>query len=71
MVQDFSLRLLYLFSNSFQFKFFIYFLYIHIYIFYIFFVLVVPYSALTDYDRSVVLTLDDRPDPQLWGQVYS
>ena len=27
----------------------------------------VPYSALTDYDRSVVLTLDDRPDPQLWG----
>ena len=27
----------------------------------------VPHSALTDYDRSVVLTLDDRPDPQLWG----
>ena len=33
----FSLRLLCLFSNSFQFKFFIYSLYIHIYIFYIFF----------------------------------
>ena len=26
----------------------------------------VPYSALTDYDRSVVLVLDDRPDPHLW-----
>ena len=36
-VQGFSLRLLCLFSNSFQFKFFIYSLYIHIYIFYIFF----------------------------------
>ena len=33
----FALRLLCLFSNSFQFKFFIYSLYIHIYIFYIFF----------------------------------
>ena len=31
----------------------------------------VPYSALTDYDRSVVLTLDDRPDPQLWGHCRS
>ena len=31
----------------------------------------VPYSALTDYDRSVVLTLDDRPDPQLWGHSRS
>ena len=30
-----------------------------------------PYSALTDYDRSVVLTLDDRPDPQLWGHCRS
>ena len=71
-VQGFSLRLLCLFSNSFQFKFFIYSLYIHIYIFYIFFILlVVPYSALTDYDRSVVLTLDDRPDPQLWGHCRS
>ena len=30
----------------------------------------VPYSALTDYDRSVVLVLDDRPDPQLWGHLY-
>ena len=28
--------------------------------------LVVPYSALTVCDRSVVLILDDRPDPQLW-----
>ena len=36
-VQGFSMRLLCLFSNSFQFKFFIYSLYIHIYIFYIFF----------------------------------
>ena len=36
-VKGFSLRLLCLFSNSFQFKFFIYSLYIHIYIFYIFF----------------------------------
>ena len=36
-VQGFSLRLVCLFSNSFQFKFFIYSLYIHIYIFYIFF----------------------------------
>ena len=71
-VQGFSLRLLCLFSNIFLFKFFIYSLYIHIYIFYIFFiVLVVPYSALTDYDRSVVLTLDDRPDPQLWGHCRS
>ena len=31
----------------------------------------VPYSALTDYDRSVVLTLDDRPDTQLWGHCRS
>ena len=31
----------------------------------------VPYSALTDYDRSVVLVLDDRPDPQLWGHCRS
>ena len=31
----------------------------------------VPYSALTDYDRSVVITLDDRPDPQLWGHCRS
>ena len=38
---------------------------------YFFIVLVVPYSALTDYDRSVVLVLDDRPDPQLWGHCRS
>ena len=31
----------------------------------------VPYSALTDCDRSVVLVLDDRPDPQLWGHCGS
>ena len=31
----------------------------------------VPYSALTDCDRSVVLVLDDRPDPQLWGHCRS
>ena len=31
----------------------------------------VPYSALTDCDRSVVLTLEDRPDPQLWGHCRS
>ena len=31
----------------------------------------VPYSALTDYDRSVVLVLDDRPDPQLRGHCRS
>ena len=31
----------------------------------------VPYSAVTDYDRSVVLTIDDRPDPQLWGHCSS
>ena len=31
----------------------------------------VPYSALTDCDRSVVLTLEDRPDPQLWGHCGS
>ena len=73
MVQGFSLRLLCLFSNSFQIKFFIYSLYIFIFIYFIYFfiVLVVPYSALTDYDRSVVLTLDDRPDPQLWGHCRS
>ena len=41
-VQGFSLRLLCLFSNSFQFKFFIYSF------IYFFIVLVVPYSALTD-----------------------
>ena len=41
------------------------------YFIYFFIVLVVPYSALTDYDRSVVLTLDDRPDPQLWGHCRS
>ena len=66
MVQGFSLRLLCLFSNSFQFKFFIYTLYIHIYIFFH-----CTCGALTDYDRSVVLTLDDRPDPQLWGHCRS
>ena len=38
---------------------------------YFFIVLVVPYSALTDYDRSVVLVLDDRPDPQLRGHCRS
>ena len=49
------------------------FVYIFIFIYSIFFfiVLVVPYSALTDYDRSVVLVLDDRPDPQLWGHCRS
>ena len=31
----------------------------------------VPYSALTDCDRSVVLVLDDRPDPQLWEHCRS
>ena len=31
----------------------------------------VPYSALMDCDRSVVLVLDDRPDPQLWGHCRS
>ena len=31
----------------------------------------VPYSALTDCDRCVVLVLDDRPDPQLWGHCGS
>ena len=51
----------------------LYILYIFIFIYFIhfFIVLVVPYSALTDYDRSVVLTLDDRPDPQLWGHCRS
>ena len=51
----------------------LYILYIFIFIYFIYFfiVLVVPYSALTDYDRSVVLTLDDRPDPQLWGHCRS
>ena len=51
----------------------LYILYIIIFIYFIYFfiVLVVPYSALTDYDRSVVLTLDDRPDPQLWGHCRS
>ena len=46
----------------------LYILYIFIFIYFIYFfiVLVVPYSALTDCDRSVVLVLDDRPDPQLW-----
>ena len=38
---------------------------------YFFIALVVPYSALTDYDRSVVLVLDDRHDPQLWGHCRS
>ena len=51
----------------------LYILYIFIFIYYIYFfiVLVVPYSALTDCDRSVVLVLDDRPDPQLWGHCRS
>ena len=51
----------------------LYILYIFIFIYFIYFsiVLVVPYSALTDYDRSVVLVLDDRPDPQLWGHCRS
>ena len=51
----------------------LYILYIFIFIYFIYFfiVRVVPYSALTDYDRSVVLTLDDRPDPQLWGHCRS
>ena len=51
------------------------FIYLYIFIFiyfvYFFIVLVVPYSALTDCDRSVVLVLDDRPDPQLWGHCGS
>ena len=50
---------------------YILFIFIFIYFRYFFIVLVVPYSALTDYDRSVVLTLDDRPDPQLWGHCRS
>ena len=52
---------------------FLYILYIFIFIYFIYFfiVLVVPYSALTDCDRSVVLVLDDRPDPQLWGHCRS
>ena len=51
----------------------LYILYIFIFIYFIYFfiVLVVPYSALTDCDRSVVLVLDDRPDPQLWGDCGS
>ena len=51
----------------------LYILYIFIFIYFIYFfiVLVVPYSALTDCDRSVVLVLDDRPDPQLWGHCRS
>ena len=51
----------------------LYILYIFIFIYFIysFIVVVVPYSALTDYDRSVVLALDDRPDPQLWGHCRS
>ena len=51
----------------------LYILYIFIFIYFIYFfiVLVVPYSALTDCDRSVVLVLDDRPDPQLWGHCGS
>ena len=51
----------------------LYILYILIFIYFIYFfiVLVVPYSALTDNDRSVVLTLDDRPDPQLWRHCRS
>ena len=51
----------------------LYILYIFIFIYFIYFfiVLVVPYSALMDYDRSVLLTLDDRPDPQLWGHCRS
>ena len=70
--QGFLLRLLCLFSNSFQFKFFMYSLYIHIYIFYIFFHCTCgALQCSQDYDRSVVLTLDDRPDPQLWGHCRS
>ena len=51
----------------------LYILYIFIFIYFIYFfiVLVVPYSALTDCDRSVVLVLDDRPDPQLWWHCRS
>ena len=51
----------------------LYILYIFIFIYFIYFfiVLVVHYSALTDCDRSVVLVLDDRPDPQLWGHCRS
>ena len=49
-----------------------FFIYSYLYILYIFFIVpVVPYSALTDCDRSVVLVLDDRPDPQLWGHCRS
>ena len=50
---------------------YIFFIYSYLYILYFFIVLVVPYSALTEFDRSVVLTLDDRPDPQLWGHCRS
>ena len=50
---------------------YIFYIFIFIYFIYFFIVPVVPYSALTGYDRSVVLTLDDRPDPQLWGHSRS
>ena len=51
----------------------LYILYVFIFIYFIYFsiVLVLTYSALTDCDRSVVLVLDDRPDPQLWGHCRS
>ena len=44
------------------------YIFIFIYFIYFFIVLMVPYSVLTDYDRSVVLTHDD---PQLWGHCRS
>ena len=68
-VQGFSLRLLCLFSNCLQFKFFIYSLYIHIYIFYIFSLYLWCLTVLSRI--MIVLTLNDRPDPQLWGHCRS
>ena len=44
----------------------------YIYLFYIFYHCTCgALQRLTDYDRSVVLTLDDRPDHQLWGHCRS
>ena len=50
---------------------YILYIFIFIYFMYFFIVLVVPYNALTNCDRSVVLVLNDRPDPQLWGHCRS
>ena len=70
-VQGFFTEVVMFIFEQFSVSLYILYIFIFIYFIYFFIVLVVPYSALTDCDRSVVLVLDDRPYPQLWGHCRS